>query len=247
MRRFGFPQLFILFAITGSFGFCRLKGDKSSPVNGFAVVELFTSEGCSSCPPADAAVGRLLHDHPDRLYVLGFHVDYWDRLGWKDNFSSPVATVRQEQYGRFFQLGSVFTPQVVVNGTKQFVGSNEKELRATVDEYLAQTPSASLELSSHRQGQNIRVEYKTSAVSGALHLAVVQMHAVTRVVRGENAGRTLEHVSVVRDYKSVDLKDAVGYSLLVLPKDVGSGDCEIIGFVQGQDSKITAAAKAMIQ
>src|SRR6185437_4360336 len=98
------------------------------------VVELFTSEGCSSCPPADALLARLPRAFPDiEVIPLSEHVDYWDHLGWRDRFSSPLYSARQQDYGRAFQLQDVFTPQMVVNGEAQFVGSDraraEQEIR----------------------------------------------------------------------------------------------------------------------
>src|ERR1700744_6104626 len=96
---------------------------------GFAVIELFTSEGCSSCPPADALVARVQKESNDKpVYILAFHVDYWNRLGWKDVFSSAEYSERQNQYARWLKLSSVYTPQIVVNGRTEFVGSEEANL-----------------------------------------------------------------------------------------------------------------------
>src|SRR5215471_13162766 len=105
---------------------------------GFAVVELFTSEGCSSCPPADNAVAKLLKEHSSNVYVLGYHVDYWDNLGWRDIFSNASYTQIQKEYAKAFNLSSVYTPQIVVNGTEQFVGSNEAKLNADINKDLQQ-------------------------------------------------------------------------------------------------------------
>src|SRR5882757_10188754 len=93
--------------------------------NGFAVVELFTSEGCSSCPSADALVAAVQKENKDQpVYILAFHVDYWDRLGWKDAFSDAAYSDRQRAYASWLRLSSIYTPQVVVNGRKEFVGSD---------------------------------------------------------------------------------------------------------------------------
>ena len=117
MKTISFGVALLLFFVIASFASANCSDKmKDTTVNGFAVVELFTSEGCSSCPPADAAVAKLLHDYKENVYVLGFHVDYWNYLGWKDNFSCAAYSARQQQYGRTFQLNSVYTPQVIVNG-----------------------------------------------------------------------------------------------------------------------------------
>ena len=100
---------------------------------GFAVIELFTSEGCSSCPPADALVARVQKESANEpVYILAFHVDYWNRLGWKDVFSSSEYSDRQNQYAMWLKLSSVYTPQAIVNGRTEFVGSEEGTLRNAI-------------------------------------------------------------------------------------------------------------------
>src|ERR1700733_13645315 len=133
------PLLIIVSLITTSFS-CDDSPAKNSAIansdKGFAVVELFTSEGCSSCPPADKAVAKLLQEHAGNVYVLGYHVDYWDNLGWKDIFSNAAYTQRQKEYAKIFKLSSVYTPQVILNGTEQFVGSDENKLNTGVKKNL---------------------------------------------------------------------------------------------------------------
>ena len=115
----------LIILIAGSvilFSFVSIMRDKkemktSAVPKGFAVVELFTSEGCSSCPPADAAIATLLNKNLDKTYILSFHVDYWNKLGWKDNFSKQEYSARQQDYARSLSLQGVYTPQVIVNGT----------------------------------------------------------------------------------------------------------------------------------
>jgi hypothetical protein len=154
-----------------------------------AVVELFTSQGCSSCPPADALVGRLSTD-PD-LLVLSFHVNYWDSLGWKDPFASQASTDRQYAYARSLGQRSVFTPQIVVDGTHSVVGSQESALQHA----LASSRQASLpiqgELSKQSDGR-FSLTLTGPALSGDIWVVRYVKHAVTRIRAGENGGRNLE-------------------------------------------------------
>src|ERR1700759_1790171 len=136
---------------------------KESPVpEGFALVELFTSEGCSSCPPADEAVGRL-NGWKKNVYILSFHVDYWNYLGWKDMFSNSAYSARQQNYGDLFHLNSIYTPQIVVNGNVQFVGSDETKLRATIENDLKEIPKAELQLKIQAGNNNqLAVQWTTN-------------------------------------------------------------------------------------
>lgn len=115
---------------------------------GFAVVELFTSEGCSSCPPADVLVAKLQKESADKpVYILAFHVDYWNRLGWKDVFSSHEYSSRQYQYSKWLK-SEVYTPQVIVNGRTEFVGSDEKSLGNAIKTGLEKTAKTELTLNN---------------------------------------------------------------------------------------------------
>src|ERR1700761_7333228 len=115
---------------------------------GFAVIELFTSEGCSSCPPADALVARVQKEDNDKpVYILAFHVDYWDRLGWKDAYSSAAYSDRQRRYATWFKLESIYTPQIVVNGDRQFVGSESGSLNGAIKEGLEHAGSVEIRVS----------------------------------------------------------------------------------------------------
>jgi len=171
--------------------------------DGPVLVELFTSEGCSSCPPADELLARLTQERVGGVQVIALseHVDYWDDLGWRDRFSSPVFTRRQQAYARRLRLTGSYTPQLVVGGRTDVLGSDARGARAAIaaarrdasgriDVRLVPGAQADLVLevaASWNGGQ-----------AGDVLVAVVQDRATTRVARGENAGRTLEHVSVVR-------------------------------------------------
>lgn len=216
---------------------------------GFAVVELFTSEGCSSCPPADAVVAKLEKESSGKpIYILAFHVDYWNRLGWKDVFSSADYSQRQNQYARWLNLSSVYTPQIVVNGRTEFVGSEEGTLRDAIKTNLQKEAPAQISLSDIKINHNkAELQYQTQGktANSILLLAVLQKTATTKVLRGENEGRTLSHVQVVREIESVYLKGDKGSASIELPKGFDARDSEIIAFVQNpSNGEITAATKA---
>jgi len=165
------------------------------------IVELFTSEGCSSCPPADAVLERL--EAGGGAIVLGEHVTYWDRLGWKDRFSAEAFTLRQEEYVRSFRIDSAYTPQMVVNGEAEFVGSDERRARQEISK-AAREPKAKLELSPDDGGVLIKVSQLPSAAKGAdVILAVTETGLDTDVRSGENGGHKLRHSGVVRSLTAV--------------------------------------------
>ncbi|MBF9219747.1 DUF1223 domain-containing protein [Hymenobacter ruricola] len=164
------------------------------------VVELFTSEGCSSCPSADAALRELeaAQAVPGvEVIALGEHVDYWNRLGWKDVFSSPVYTERQRQYAQSFGTGS-YTPQAVVNGRYEFVGSRTGELAATVAR-AAQAPQAALSVAVREGRASVEVRSLPAGTPAAeVLLAITERGLSSQVGRGENSGQLLRHAAVVR-------------------------------------------------
>jgi hypothetical protein len=219
---------------------------------GFAVVELFTSEGCSSCPPADQLVARIQQEDKDQpVYILAFHVDYWDRLGWKDAFSDARYTQRQNRYASWLNLQSVYTPQIVVNGRKEFVGSQENTLRSAINNGLEQTPAAQMTISDVRleQGKiHWHFDVKNAAANSSLIVALVQRSATTDVKAGENNGRTLSHVQIVRNFSSTAIgTGAGGNGSLQLPQGLATGDEELIAFVQYDDNgQIVAAVSASV-
>ncbi len=230
-----FP-LFSFFAILiVSFGFSVRQKKVVKHLNslkGFAVVELFTSEGCSSCPPADEAVAKLAKDYPQNVFVLCFHVDYWNYLGWKDAFSDAAYGKRQEQYASEFNLGSIYTPQAVVNGEIQFTGSDKDKLYSNVEKKLNSNNSAVIELSAKSVNANeVSVSYKTIEDNNlALCIALVQTEAETDVKRGENKGLLLHHINVVRNFKTTDSK--TGATTISIPAGVKPADIKIIAFLQ---------------
>src|SRR6516165_396963 len=165
------------------------------------LVELFTSEGCSSCPPADALLAELAA-RPEVL-ALSLHVDYWDRLGWKDPFSSPAATRRQQHYADLLRLGTVYTPQIVVDGKWQAVGSSRAEVEHILDAAQREREQVPLVLAVDDGRAQIRLGPGADAGSAAVELIGFDRRQISPVARGENAGRTLVHADVVRSIEEV--------------------------------------------
>lgn len=179
------------------------------------VLELFTSQGCSSCPPADKLLASLESEEKilgAPIIPLSFHVDYWDRLGWKDPYSSPDFSKRQTQYAYQFRQNN-YTPQLVVDGTTQFVGSNRGKALQTIDQ-ARRVEKVDLGLAATRLGDQIRFNVTSTEPLPAdaqlqLVVALTLDHVEDNVTRGENQGRKLEHNSVVVFLNSVDLMNGL--------------------------------------
>jgi hypothetical protein len=164
------------------------------------VVELFTSEGCSSCPPADAYLSELSEQRGDIL-PLAFHVTYWNNIGWHDPFSLDIATQRQAEYGRRFGDGS-YTPEMVVDGTTAFVGSDRSSAEAAIHKAL-DADSTAAPLSAVRKGNAITVSVGAGSGSAQVILIGYDAQHVTAVGRGENGGRTLKESNIVRSFQQI--------------------------------------------
>ena len=164
------------------------------------VVELFTSEGCSSCPPADKLLAEIAA-RPDVL-ALSFHIDYWDRLGWKDPYSSHEATERQNRYARLLNLGSVYTPQIIVDGKWQAVGSDRSDVEHALDRARRSRQEIPVTLALDHGRARVKLDAVDAASASLLLIGFDRRH-VTEVKRGENGGRTLAHVDVVRGIEEI--------------------------------------------
>jgi hypothetical protein len=176
------------------------------PVPVPVVVELFTSEGCSSCPPADQLLSKLLKEQPvagAQIIPLGMHVTYWDELGWKDPASLPVATERQQTYGTVWGGDRVYTPQAVVDGREEMVGSDQASLTRAIAK-AARQPHARVALHAALDGTSLKVDATVTDLPADAKepieswMAVTEDDVATVVTRGENGGRTLHHDALVR-------------------------------------------------
>lgn len=204
---------------------------------GFALVELFSSEGCSSCPPADALLDEVRASARPNVLTLAFHVDYWDSLGWPDPYASASFTARQEDYVRGLGLRQLYTPQMIVNGRREFVGSDRSRAKAAIDDALAQPASVQLTLGAPRviAGQReVSVSLTEAPSDAVLFVAAVAGPLVSEVKRGENAGRTLHHGSVVR---SLARGAARPDSVLTVPGSAG----RLVAWVQRPGGPVLGA------
>lgn len=219
--------------------------DADSPMNdkaddnGIAVVELFTSEGCSSCPSADRVLTELdqaASKRKRRVFCLGFHVDYWNRLGWKDRFSDKAYTRRQRIYVAAMKLRSAYTPQMIVNGRTQFVGSNRRLAHKAVSDALTKKPTVDvgIQLRQTKKSGPLEVSYQVERRirDWVVNVALVESGLSSRVTRGENRGRTLTHTNTVRVYRLQDLNDRNGKIRFSLPADLKPANARVIVWVQ---------------
>lgn len=194
----------IVLAPRGSAG----QAGKAPANGGTAIVELFTSQGCSSCPPADRLLTKLAADprYQGKVIPLSFHVDYWNYIGWTDPYSSQRWSDRQRQYAKAFRSSRIYTPQVVVNGRSECVGSQEKEVVSRVTQALEQEPAGRVSLALGERTADghlkVKVGAKLAKAAGAgnldLWVAVYESELTTPVKSGENASRTLRNDRVVR-------------------------------------------------
>ncbi|MEP1522114.1 MULTISPECIES: DUF1223 domain-containing protein [Ascidiaceihabitans] len=195
---------------------------QDSPV----VVELFTSQGCSSCPPADAMLHELAVR--DDVIAIALHVDYWDYIGWKDEFADPAYAKRQRKYARVGGRRSVYTPQMIVNGQTDIVGAKAMKLSAAIAAHAAQPMPVAVSLT--RSGDTVQIKADAqSAGSYVVQLLRYQPLRESRITRGENAGQTLKYANVAQDWQ--ELAQWNGQSALTLTAPA-PGDAAIVVLVQ---------------
>ncbi|HWY67086.1 MAG TPA: DUF1223 domain-containing protein [Terriglobales bacterium] len=223
-------------------GAVTVPENSDAPASGI-LVELFTSEGCSSCPPADELLRKLDAQRTianSQIVVLGEHVDYWDRTGWRDRFSSRDYTDRQQEYAVRLGVPEPYTPQMVVDGKQEFVGNNPGSLEAAL-RTAANAPKTSLSiLAADIDGNNLLLKLKTTSLPpdhkrGDLYVAVADNSDETQVHGGENSGRALRHVAVLRSLQKVAKVGPEGLTkdvTLRLPKDVEKNNLRVVAFVQ---------------
>jgi hypothetical protein len=220
------------------------------PQSPFVVVELFTSEGCSSCPPADNLLSQLIEQarrNNTRVFPLSFHVDYWNQLGWVDPFSHPYFSQRQRHYNSILGIAT-YTPQMIINGREAFTGSKENTANKFIEHYLTIQPAQTLDvLIKNDTHDYFDIAYMTPATSQrqVLHTALVERNLENQVTRGENAGRSLKHNNVVRSFISTPVTSNEGEIHLLKPKSWDPGQSSIIVYLQDMSTLEILNAQAI--
>lgn len=214
------------------------------------VLELFTSQGCSSCPPADVLLDKVKKEYPNEVFALSYHVDYWNYIGWEDPFSKSVYTKKQRDYNRKFQYRSNYTPQLVVNGKEHFVGSNGSKLYSKIGSYKAGKSNNGLQLHyNESSGNQVSFAYEVDGpIENRLLRAVLVLdERTTSVKRGENRNRTLKNSNIVVAEKYVTLDTGKGTGKITIPELVSQNDkLTLVLLIEKDNLDITAAAKTPV-
>lgn len=205
--------------------------DAAEVIQPKAVVELFTSQGCSSCPPADKILGKLVSEN--ETLALAWHVDYWDYLGWKDSFASKANTKRQRRYAVSLGQNQIYTPQVVVNGRSHVIGSKEGKIRDTIEAYSKSALGLTVPINTSftKDGMNVSVDVNADSQNTTLWIVYFNNKEIVEVKNGENHGKTLEYSNVVQDIQMVGMIDDKPIRT-TLPlheiKEIGADSCALI-------------------
>jgi hypothetical protein len=171
--------------------------------NPVGVVELFTSQGCSSCPPADAALAKLIEE--GKVIALSYHVDYWDYLGWKDTLSSKPATDRQYKYATTLKRRGVYTPQAIVNGRDHLVGSNYTGIKARISTFDATEQGLAVPLSISAKGDELNISIGAGQGKANIVAVYFDNENVVDIQRGENRGKKITYHHSVRDVQTIGM------------------------------------------
>lgn len=211
------------------------------------VVELFTSEGCSSCPPADDLLAKTQKSFKNNVIVLSYHVDYWDRLGWKDPFSKSIFSERQRLYAMHFRDEFVYTPQAIVNGKASFVGSNKTGIWNSINNYKSVNNNIIKTEIPVLSNEKLSIKYYYAGLQANEKIVVqlVLKSSSTDVKRGENSGATLHHIHIVQDIAAQH--ESKGFVTFNLPCNFTKENYFVVAFVQNQSSfEITGAKEISI-
>ncbi len=255
MKKKPFLYVLLFAAVTIFFSF-KIKKVVETPI-GFepiALVELFTSQGCSSCPSADKLLTKTIYNaakENKKIFALSFHVDYWNRLGWADPFSSKIFSERQSEYVAALNCRGPYTPQMFVNGNNEFVGSDEGSLLKNLNKALHTNAVVHFtQLSSTiKKNKSLQIKYALDGNIEAciINMAVITLKETTSIKRGENEGITLVNENVVRQLITKEANKEGEIQIPSLP-NTAKNNTALIAFVQQKnDYKIIGAASQKIK
>jgi hypothetical protein len=214
---------------------------------GIVVLELYTSQGCSSCPPADVLLDKVEKQYGEEVITLSYHVDYWNYIGWNDPFSKAIYTEKQTAYNYKFNNRSNYTPQVVVNGATHFIGSNSSEMYLNINTFKGKKPQNNAFLSKVKVNSNVvNFDYSITGdlFDKKMRVVLVLDKRVTEVKRGENSNSTLTNNNIVVAEQYIKLK-AKGTSSIEIPSIVNSNEkISLIIITESVNYNITGATKA---
>lgn len=250
ISRRSFTSLAALGGLSAALGLPRSTATATTGVSRQPVVaELFTSQGCSSCPPADAHLGKL--STRDDVIALAYHVDYWDYIGWPDPFADAAYTARQRGYRPRLGNGSIYTPQMVIDGAVDVVGSRAAQVDALIRQRLDAEVStrASIPVHAELSGGALTAEIPSAGIRGRGEVFMVAYDAqhVTEVRRGENGGRTLIDRNVVRELRLIARYDGKGGAIRVEPGSWSEREGGVAVLLQAADhGPIWGAAQLLL-
>ncbi len=233
--------------ITSAFSAGVVTSDAAEITQPKAVVELFTSQGCHSCPPADKLIGEFAKGN--EILALSWHVDYWDYLGWKDVFASKSNTERQYRYAKSLHERQVYTPQAVINGRAHAVGSNRKEISKTINGFEDSSQGMIVPINAKMTNESIKITVANSAVAANATLYMVFFNKEHKVAikQGENSGKTLSYHNVVHNIQTLGMIKSNGLEMEFPVADMkrhGYDGCALIlqkNDVEGNPSAIIGA------
>ncbi len=241
-----FAIAMMVFSVYGLAQSNTTKPITKKSANGLVVMELFTSQGCSSCPPADAVLGNYALQNNPNIIPLAFHIDYWNYIGWKDPFSKSEYSKRQRQYAAYFNSGSVYTPQLIINGQYQIVGSNESAIQNKVTQLVASPAKENISITEAVVANGkLSVTYNVQNFSpnDKVNLALVKKKELTSITRGENTGLKQTNYTIVFDFISLPLskKEPTTFEF-DFRKDWNPSDFKIVGYIQSTQNLVISSA-----
>ena len=215
------------------------------------VLELFTSQGCSSCPSADVLLNKVKKQYATAVFALSYHVNYWNYIGWEDPFSKSEYAQKQRKYNVKFRNNSNYTPQLIVNGKEHFVGSSSSKMYAKIEAYKKKKSVNNIKLSNvETNNKKVTFDYTIEGNSAGKKIRTILVldERTTQVKRGENRNRTLKNSNIVIAEKSITLEEIEGHAAISIPEIVMPNEkMQLIVLVENATNDITGAVKSDVK